>query len=357
MKYIFIDSNQYRHLFSRNEGFSDKIKEVIDRLISANQVSLLLPTQVKNEVERGRLETWFKDELSGSESRIKGFDLNIEKHTKNLSSYPKELSSIVKKIENEKVKEKKEQQEIEKRFRNLNSKANQKLKSLFERAILIEETQDIVYNARLRLEKGNPPNDCKLGDALIWESILSYLSMNSDKKSTLVFVARDESAWGFKGFHPWLTRELKDKANVGITLASKLSDIDLFTKSEQEQLKAIEEFESKNNALSNFTNSQSWVGAGENIDKLLQFKDILTSEDYTQIISASITNSEIYKSFFTSNKLNKICEGEKSQVVKFLENIDLVTWNKFVLLNQITLKRQVDIVNAADEIDPNDIPF
>jgi len=43
MKYIFIDTNQYQHIFSENEGFSENIKEILVRLIDREHVRLLLP--------------------------------------------------------------------------------------------------------------------------------------------------------------------------------------------------------------------------------------------------------------------------------------------------------------------------
>jgi hypothetical protein len=353
MKYIFIDTNQYRHLFSKNEGFSDEIKALLDKLINQEKVKLLLPQQVKEEVERNRFEKWYVDELKGNTNKIEKLQLNISSLEKTLGGFPAELEKIKRKLEKEISVLKKEGVSIKKRYRELKSTANQKLKTLFDEAELIGETEEIIQKARLRLDKSNPPNDNKLGDSLIWESLLYYLK-NAPKKSTMVFVARDISAWGQDGFNPWLERELKQKTGVSISLTSVLSDIDGLTREEQKRLREVERQELKNNAISNFINSRSFMSAGSHIQSLLPYKDILTEDDYRKIVAASISNHEIYKSFFTSDPLNSLCSGEADCVVNYLEAIDRGTWDKFVKMNDIKLRRQVD---AVGDIDPEDIPF
>jgi hypothetical protein len=353
MKYIFIDTNQYRHLFSKNEGFSDEIKTLLDKLINEEKIKLLLPQQVKEEVERNRFETWYVDELKGNTNKIEKLQVNIGSLEKMLGGFPRELGKVKRKLEKELSVLKREAISIKKRYRELKSKANQKLKTLFDEAEFIGETEEIVQKARLRLDKGNPPNDNKLGDALIWESLLCYLK-DAPKKSTMVFVARDGDAWGKDGFNPWLERELKQQTGVSISLTNALSDINGLTNTEQKRLKEIERQELKNNAVSNFINSRSFMSAGAHCQSLLLYKDILTEEDYRKIVTASISNHEIYRSFFTSDPLNNLCLGGAGCVVNYLEAIDRGTWDSFVKMNDIKVKRQID---GSSDIDPEDIPF
>lgn len=54
MKYLFIDSNQYRHIFSANEQFSDEILDLLLKLNEKNKLKFIVPQQVKDEVERNR---------------------------------------------------------------------------------------------------------------------------------------------------------------------------------------------------------------------------------------------------------------------------------------------------------------
>ena len=343
MKYIFIDTNQYRHLFSKNEGFSDQISALIDRLIDRKKIKLLLPQQVRDEVERNRFEKWYKQEIDASKNKINNLKTEMEKREKDLVIFPKELKSIGKKLQKKIVDEEKELIDIKKRYRNLKSKANQKLKSLFDRAEDIKESDKIVSSADLRFKKGNPPSDNNLGDALIWESIIEYLSDNAEKGSSLIFVGRDGDAWGYDDFNPWLARELKEKTKAIISLAGKLSDIKELTGEEQNSLREVETQELKNNAISNFVNSPSFVSAGGNIYQLRIYKEILTKDDYIEIVDASISNNQIYGSFSTSEDLNSLCRRDDSDyVVNYLEEIEDYKWKKFTELNKISLKRQID---------------
>jgi hypothetical protein len=192
-----------------------------------------------------------------------------------------------------------------------------------------------------------------LGDALIWESLLAFLK-SAPKKSSLIFVARDQSAWGKDGFNPWLEKELKDDTNVSISLTSALADIDLLTKEEQKRLRDVEREELKNNAVSSFVNSRSFISAGLNCQGLVQYKDILTEDDYRKIIEASTSNLEIYQSFFTSGPLNTLCSGEGDFVIDYLEKISKEIWDKFTLMNGIHLKRQMD---GVDAFNLDDVPW
>lgn len=341
MKYIFIDTNQYRHLFSKNEGFSDEIKNLLDKLINQDHIKLLLPQQVKEEVERNRFESWYYEEIKDNNSKIKKIEKNIKELEESTILTTTEVQKIKKRLNLELASLKKEATVIKKRFRELKSKANQKLKKLFGEAELIMETDQIVYNARLRLDKGNPPKDNKLGDALIWESLLSFLC-SAPIKSSLIFVARDGNAWGKEGFNPWLEKELKEKTKVSISFTKALADISGLTREEQEGLRKVEQTELKNNAVSSFINSGSFVTAGENCWALLNYKEILTEEDYIKIISASISNYEIYQSYFTGIPLNNLCSGDGGFVLTCLENIPKELWEKFVALNQIKAIRRCD---------------
>ena len=139
MKYIFIDTNQYRHLFSKNEGFSDEIKILLDKLINQEHVKLLLPKQVRDEVERNRFENWYNDEIRGNNKDTEKIKSDIKTFEASLAIYPTQLQKIRKKLNKDLVISEKEAKNIKKRYRELKSKANQKLKKLFDEAEFIEE--------------------------------------------------------------------------------------------------------------------------------------------------------------------------------------------------------------------------
>ena len=98
MKYIFIDTNQYRHIFSKNEGFSDEIKNLLDKLINQNHIKIILPQQVKDEVERNRFENWYNDELSDNNKKIQKINSDLKGFEESLANFPLELQKIKKSV-------------------------------------------------------------------------------------------------------------------------------------------------------------------------------------------------------------------------------------------------------------------
>ena len=87
MKYIFIDSTQYRFLFSRSEGFSEKIYELLIKLIDRNRIRLLLPQQTKDEVERNRFREWPEAEINRIANKIQNCQKLIDQLQESLKKY------------------------------------------------------------------------------------------------------------------------------------------------------------------------------------------------------------------------------------------------------------------------------
>lgn len=354
MKYLFIDSNQYRHLFSRSEGFSDEVLQLLLNLIDRKHIKLVLPQQTKEEVERNRFRAWPENAVKTIENRIQKLKDLINKLQKDFSVY-KNHDKLKAELEKEIKKLEKEKGDISKTFTENRSKANQKLKQLFNRAELVQEVREIQENARIRNQKGNPPYDNGgIGDCLIWESLLNFLP----RKSQLIFVAHDNKAWGDAIFDKWLEKEFKDKIKGTITFSNKLADIPGLTAEEQEKIKTEELFNLKQNAVIDFVNSPSFDGAGERARRLLRYKHLLTTDDYKEILKAGITNHEIYQSFFTSGPLQVLVTGEDEYVQRELESIDENLWRQFREKYSINLKRQSDKQEPkVEETNINDIPF
>lgn len=342
MKYIFIDTNTYRHIFSDNEGFSDDIKNILTSLIENQHIKLLLPQQVKDEVERDRYEQWYLNENNTIEKKIEKNNKEIEVLKEKLNSHEKELHSICKRIEGDNKRLLKQKDTIRIRFRSTRSKANQKLKEIFSKAELIEETPEIIDCARLRLEKGNPPKDNKLGDALIWESLIHFLKKDK-AKSDLIFIARDNNAWGKDGFNPWLKKDLQDTTNTKIIFTDALSDIEDLTKKEREQIKQTEKEEQKKNALSDFLGVYGYINASMKLERLLLYKEYLTQEDYIQIIREFLRNSSVINSYYTSWKVKAILsEDDTNYVMDKIENIKKDVLEKLNQIYDLNLKRKHD---------------
>lgn len=294
MKYIFIDSTQYRMIFSRSEGFSEKVYKLLIKLIDHNRVLLLLPQQTRDEVERNRFREWPEGELNRIVCKIQNCQKLIDQVQQGLSKY-KDSKKVIIEIKDEQKKLESSKQKIKADFKNKRSKPNQMLKKLFEKAISISESEEIIKLAQIRHQKGNPPHDSKkIGDAIIWESLLSYLE-GSGKSSAnkLFFISLDKKAWGEESFDQWLQDEFNKKVGGKIIYINRLSDIPDLTKEEQESIRKEEREEQKENAVIDFVNSPGWHEAGRRIQKILHYKDILTEEDFNEIIKASISNIQI----------------------------------------------------------------
>lgn len=360
MKYIYIDSNQYRHIYSSSEGFSQEVYDLLVRLIDREHVQLLLPQQTKDEVERNRYRAWPDAEESDAVAKVEKLKERIEKVKNEYGNYTG-FKSLLKNLQSELKTLEKEKLTINKKFLSLRSKQNQKIKNLFQRAQIITETADICRKAETRLGKGNPPygKDKKLGDSLIWESILSQLKECRSQHPRTIFVSNDKNAWGRSSFDPWLENEYKKVTSGTIIYSNRLSDIPDLTVEEQRKIRKEEGENLKKNAVADFVDSHSFMNAGSNADRLLRYKDLLTEDDYRKIVTGSISNHEIYQSFFTGIPLKSLFEGENGYVVKQAESIPSDLWEKFEKRFNTGLKRQSaeNVTSPEVEIGPDDIPF
>lgn len=358
MKYIFIDSNQYRHIFSRSEGFSDIVYNLLIKLTEKKQLRLLLPQQTKEEVERNKYRKWPENEIKSLNNKIeklRTLSEEVEKKFSEYSSFQKlcnEIKKSIKRLE-------KEQKLIRKTFVDNGSKQNQRLNELFNRANPIEEVEEVLKKAYTRYKKGNPPYDKRgMGDALIWESLLYFFKNSDTKKAHLIFVTNDKDAWGENEFDQWLTDEYEKVIGGKIFFSNKLSDIPEFTKEEQGKIRKAETESLKRNAVIDFANSLSFIAAGENAQRLLKFKKLLNSDDYREILGASLSNGQIYESFFTTPTLMELVAGEDGHVTKEIESIDGELWRQFSERYNIFLKRQSDQIESSEnEIGIKNIPF
>lgn len=352
MKHIFIDANQYRHLFSRFEGFSEEVFQLLIKLIDRQHIKLLLPQQTKEEVERNRFRGWPESVLKSGENKIIKLLEQLGKAEKEFSEY-KGLKKIKSEIEKQIKSVQKDQKNVQKTFISNHSKQNQKLRKLFKRAELIQETEEIRSRAQIRHQKGNPPYDKEgIGDSLAWESLLSHLP----RRAHLIFVAHDNDAWGNLVFDKWLENEYKERVKGEIFYSKKLADIPDLTNEEQKKIRKEELENLKQNAVTDFINSSNFMEAGARAKKLLQFKENLNTVDYKEIFQASLTNHEIYQSFFTSEPLLQLITGDKDYVVKEIESVDRELWQRFTGRFNIQLKRQSDQQDEK-EIDIKDLPF
>lgn len=339
MKFIYIDTNQYRHLFSQNKGFSEDIHQLICNLVDNSHAELLLPDQTNDEIERNRLNAWPNDhskkqhnQIDKIRSEAKSIDDNFSQYSKS-SHLSKEMRSHADKIERDTVT-------AVANFTASRSGGNKLLGELRDRAQIINESSEIVERAKLRRDKKNPPFTESLGDHLIWESILDYLCTKS--RPQLIFVGRDDKAWGKEAPNQWLMNEFKKRTSGSVTFVRQLSDIPGLTAKEAEKIRVAERENNKSISMEEFVSSSSFMAAGDNIKKLLEFRDILDEGDIVRIFDAASTNSQIYQSFFTKDSLRTILSDENGFALPILDEVGDYEWKIFIARNAIELPRQSD---------------
>lgn len=351
VKYICIDSNIFRHLFSRSKDFSDEIESLLVRLIDNKEVGLLLPLQIKQEVERNRVGDWYKGEAGVCDSKIANKEDEIAALKKKYSAYG-ELEPLVARLKSEEQPILKQKDEVREKYFSSQSPENMLLQEVLRRAKNITETREIQVLAWLREEKRNPPRDSEehYGDAIIWESLLSYFRENCGQGAdSLILVSNDSKAWGDGALNPWLKDEWMAVTACSICLVNTMADVDQLTKEEQDnkeeqdKIRKTELEELKHNALIDFVGSDSFLDAGTNARNLLSFKDSLDSYDLEQVLKASTTNFQITQSFFTRDPLLTLVHGQGDMAVDAAEAIDDELWNRFCERYQIRLWRRKDV--------------
>jgi hypothetical protein len=354
MKFIYIDTNQYRHLFSQNKGFSEDIHQLICNLVDNSHAELLLPDQTDDEIERNRLNAWPDDHNRKQQNQIEKLRSDAKNIDDKYSQYSK-AEFLSKEISAHADKLKKEASATSTNFTSKRSNGNKLLSELRSRAQKIQETSEIIERSKLRRDKKNPPFTDGLGDHLIWESVVDYLRTKS--KPQLIFVGRDDKAWGKDSPNQWLVDEFKKRTSGSVTFIRQLSDIPGLTAKEAEKIRVAERENNKNIALEEFVSSSSFMSAGDNIQKILEFRDILDEGDIVRIYDAARTNSQIYQSFFTKDALKTLLSDENGFALPVLDDVDDFEWKIFIRRNAIELPRQSDepeeksLETILDELD------
>ncbi len=324
MKYVFLDSNVYRHFYDSNEDALNKVAVPLSRLLESKKIKLCVPQQVIDEVERNSCHSWCYSKLNSLSSKITDntnkLDI-LEKNFKGLSGEKGLRRAIEMKIK----KLEKEKEIVEKRYKCEKSDANKAIAKIFELATVIDETEAIIADTHLRVAKGNPPADkqekSSFGDCLIWESLLKEFSNKTDTE--LIFIAADDRAWGKSEFNNWLKKEWAKNTHKTnkIIFESSLSKIPELTQQEQGEIEEEEKERraryyavEKMRAVLRFTKSDSLKLANIYFKRLEKFIDGLEEEDWSYLIAGILRNIYIRESSFVKERMREFLE-EKSEII------------------------------------------
>lgn len=309
-------------------------------------------------------------EKNSLENKINKFDNQINELQLKIGNdreYDKEFKSLKNKITKQKKKIEKELAKIYSKYHKLQSKQNQRLKKIFKNSVIIPENEIILKAAYNRFLKHNPPYDfatedkaeidnSKFGDCIIWESLLAYFKIRSNQSSELIFIARDGNAWGKNNFDNWLLREFRDATKGSIVYGKSIADIKELTQAEQEKIKRLEQEELKEDTINIFLLGGAYAYVGRKIEKITEFKELLTLSDYEKIIRGSLSNPDIYKSIYAPYALKKFLENPKNlgYVLPIIESIDYELWDRFNKRFGLELNRQSDEISKTNI---KDVPF
>lgn len=216
---LFIDANIYLDYFRQSSERLQSLK-ALKKLLFKKKLTLLVPTQVKEEYLRNKEKT-VEDSRKTLLSQITQFGFNPPtlikewREAKNIRKYLEKINKIHKNLV------KKYDQEIEKET----SQAEILIQDLFSIGKELKENKDILDKAFTRYLKGNPPrkSDNSYGDAIIWGLLLKEASGDD-----LSIISRDGDFSSIRKKQPilrvFLQKEWKDSSSKRIKLFTSLGE-------------------------------------------------------------------------------------------------------------------------------------
>lgn len=279
--HLFIDTNVYLKFYHYSNDDLEELNK-LQVLLDNDKLELYLPEQVVNEFQRNR-DTKLADALKTfNTSKL---DSQFPQFCKEYKEY-ENLKQIIRDFNLEKQNLLKN---IMLAIENETLKADKIIGLLFSKANSIEITDELVENSKLRYDLGNPPGKNKsYGDALNWESLLKAVEVGYD----LYFIADDKdyfSEIANSNFNSFLQKEWNRKKGTKIIFYKTLSD---FFKDIFPDIKLATELE-KDLLITQFEGSGSFYNARSNLQKLYKY-DSFSTEQINQIITSSLTNSQIF---------------------------------------------------------------
>ena len=304
---LFIDTNIFLSFFHLSNDDLEEIHK-LTILLEKGNVKLWLTKQVKDEFFRNRENKIFDAVKKLNEQKSKP---QFPQICKDYDEYPilrglqkefdQKLAILIKKV-NEDIL-----------ARTL--KADEKIAELFSKANLIATTDKLVFNARLRMNVGNPPGkNGSLGDAINWEALLESVPLS--EKMYLIADDKDYfSVLDENKLKDFLNDEWVEKKKSEIVFYRRLSQ---FFKEHYPEIKLASELE-KELAIRSLAESGAFATTHSAIARLNKYTEFSKTQA-NEIAQIAISNSQIswilcdsdvyefYMPFFTNHE--KIIDPE-----------------------------------------------
>lgn len=277
---LFIDTNVFLSFYHLTNDDLEEIHK-LTVLIEKKEVTLWLTEQVKDEFKRNR-----ENKISEAIKKLKEQSTKPQfpQICKDYDEYPQirelhtqylqKLASLTKKVTDD--------------VNGRTLKADEKIAELFEKAKIIDTTEDLINKARLRMDVRNPPGkDGSLGDAINWEGLLNSV----DDNQKLYLVADDKDYYSVldeNKLKEFLSDEWKNKKSENVVFYRRLSQ---FFKEHYPSIKLASEIE-KELTIRSLVNSSNFSSTHYAISKLTKYAEFNKSQ-VNELIQACIDNAQI----------------------------------------------------------------
>jgi len=314
---LFIDTNVFLSFYHLTSDDLEELRK-LSVLLEKGEVTLFLPDQVVDEFRRNR-----ENKIADAIKKLKSQSLNLQfpQLCKDYDEYPK-LRELQKQYEKEHSKIIKN---IIDDVEGNSLKADEIIEDLFNKASLIETTDDLISNADLRMAIGNPPGkNGSLGDAIDWEALLDNVPDNED----LYLIADDRDYFSCLDENKpkeFLAREWNEKKGSNVILYRRLSP---FFNEHYPDIKLASELE-KEILIRELVASPTFATTHSVVARLSKYEDFSIAQ-VNQIVEASLANNQIswiigdseifvFLSNLVESHKDKIEESNLQPLIKILE--------------------------------------
>ena len=278
--HLFIDTNVYLKFYHFSNDDLEELNKLMV-LMDNDELELHLPEQIVDEFYRNRdtkladaLKTFNQSKLHTQFPQFCKDHKEYETLKKLIKDYDREKQSLLKNIMH--------------KIETNTLRADKLIEMLFDKAIYVETTKELVDKSRLRYDLGNPPGKNKsYGDAINWECLIENVEDGND----LYFIADDKdyfSELNSSNFNTFLASEWKSKKESQIKFYKTLTD---FFKEVFPEIKLATELE-KDILIAKLIDSGNFYSSRKTLQKLSKFESF-SSEQANQYVSASLNNSQI----------------------------------------------------------------